>query len=44
VLFIAMLHGVHPFRVESTPGTRVEPHATGAGKAIAAELDETTLK
>ncbi len=43
VLFIDVLPGVHPFRMDTAPGTKVELHGTAAGKAIAAELDETTL-
>jgi IclR family acetate operon transcriptional repressor len=43
ILFIDVLPGVHPFRMDTVPGTKVELHGTAAGKAIAAELDETTL-
>jgi len=43
VLYLAKLEAPSPIRIVSEPGMRYPAHATGLGKALLAELDESEL-
>ena len=43
VLYVAKVDGMHMLRLDSAVGQRLEPHATGVGKALLASLADDVL-
>jgi len=44
VLYVGRVDGEHLLRLESSVGRRMEPHASGVGKILLAELAEVSLR
>lgn len=43
VLYVVKVDGLHSLRLDSAVGQRLQPHATGVGKALLASLPDATL-
>jgi DNA-binding IclR family transcriptional regulator len=44
VLYVAKVDGMHMLRLDSAVGQRLQPHATGVGKALLASLPDAALE